>query len=441
MRFTRDSLLSRFVQRQDGAVALMFGLVGLVLLMLVGGAIDYSRAANERTRLQSAIDATGLALVHLPSDTSAAVISQQALAFFSSVYKPSPGFSTPRLTATQMANGIKLEAVNDVPLSVLALTGTNSWPVGVSSQTVYGKNKIEIALVLDNSGSMAIDGKITALKNAVDNLITQLSSLVVNPGDVKLSLVPFNTQVNIGTGYASSSALRFDVDVSNPHIRNYIKNFGISRYAPIPANWPGCVSDRDDDYHDYDTKGDAPTTAKESKYVAAYCHYYVGGYPVAGQQITAMKALTTDLDSVRAASNSMIPTGATNITIGLVTGLATLRADTPFGAQSATDTFTNKFVIVFTDGHNTQNRFKGNGFDKNAESPQVDARFSKACDNARSSARAVIFTVGIGDGANDLLRSCATDPAAYYFPISSASQIGAAFEAILGQITKIRTSR
>ena len=433
--------LGRYAQDDRGAVALMFGLIGLVLLVLIGGSVDYSRAATERTRLQSAIDATGLALVHWPADTPAAVLQQQAQDFFNGVYKATPGFPSPQLTVTAISNGVQLNVSNNVPLAVLALLGTNSWPVSVQSQTVYGKNKVEIALVLDNSGSMADDGKIEALKNAVGDLIDELKRSVVNTGDVKLSLVPFNTQVNVGTGYANNSNMRWDVSVSNNSIRNYIRNYGIPTTAPTPANWPGCISDRDDDYQDFDTKSNPATAITSSKYVASFCHYYLGGFPVNGSQITAMQGLTTNLDGVKAAASSMIPTGATNITIGLVMGLATLRSDTPFGAMSASDQSVSKFVIVFTDGHNTQNRFKGNGRDGNSEAPQVDDRFSKACANAKQYAQAIVFTVGIGDGANSLLRNCATDPAQNYYPITNASQISGVFKAILAQISNIRTAR
>jgi hypothetical protein len=48
----------------------------------------------------------------------------------------------------------------------------------------------EAALVLDNTGSMADSGKITALKTATNNLLTQLKNPVVNNGDV--SIIPLS---------------------------------------------------------------------------------------------------------------------------------------------------------------------------------------------------------------------------------------------------------
>lgn len=437
-------LARRFLAERDGAIAIMFALVGLVLLAMIGGVIDYTRSINERSRLQSALDATGLALVHLPNGTPADVVQQRAQEFFTSVYKATPGVPTPRLGVNPIENGVRLEASNDVPLSILALAGVNRWTIGAKSQTNFARNKVEIALVLDNSGSMNYEGKIEALKSALNTLITQLQASIISPGDVKISVVPFNSQVNIGTGFASSNALRFDVDIKNPSILNFFSFYSIPLTPPTPIDWPGCIVDRDDSYFDFDTKSDPPNAITNSKYVASYCQDYPTNPPIQGQQIIPMKTLTADLENVRAVVNSMAPQGATNNTIGLVTGLSTLRSDTPFGGQSVDDEFTRKFLIQFTDGRNTQNRFKGygsGGYDINPEAALVDERFQKACNNAKFYGKVTIFTVGLGGGANDLLRSCATDPAAHYFPITSASQIASAFQSILEQITKIRTTR
>ena len=58
--------------------------------------------------------------------------------------------------------------------------------------------RLRVALVLDNTGSMADDGKMTALKTATKNLLTQLKSAAVNNGDVYVSIIPFSKDVNVG---------------------------------------------------------------------------------------------------------------------------------------------------------------------------------------------------------------------------------------------------
>ena len=44
------------------------------------------------------------------------------------------------------------------------------------STSNWGNTRLRVALVLDNTGSMADDGKMTALKTATNNLLTQLKS-------------------------------------------------------------------------------------------------------------------------------------------------------------------------------------------------------------------------------------------------------------------------
>ena len=44
---------------------------------------------------------------------------------------------------------------------------------------------------------MADSGKITALKTATNNLLTQLKNAVVNNGDVYVSIIPFVKDTNV----------------------------------------------------------------------------------------------------------------------------------------------------------------------------------------------------------------------------------------------------
>ena len=77
-----------------------------------------------------------------------------------------------------------------------------------NSTTAWGNVKMRVALALDNTGSMAQNGKITALRNAVagsGGLIDQLSGLAKNNGDVYISVIPFAKVVNAGaSNYAAS---------------------------------------------------------------------------------------------------------------------------------------------------------------------------------------------------------------------------------------------
>ena len=74
-----------------------------------------------------------------------------------------------------------------------------------SSTSAWGNVRMRVALVLDVTGSMARDGKMTALKPAAKALIDQLGALAKNPGDVYISIIPFAKDVNVGASNYTQS--------------------------------------------------------------------------------------------------------------------------------------------------------------------------------------------------------------------------------------------
>jgi hypothetical protein len=66
--------------------------------------------------------------------------------------------------------------------------------------------KVEVALVLDNTGSTVQNGspKLDNLKTAATSLIDQLAAAATNPDQVKVGVVPFSMTVNVGSKYATA---------------------------------------------------------------------------------------------------------------------------------------------------------------------------------------------------------------------------------------------
>ncbi|HTO64166.1 MAG TPA: vWA domain-containing protein, partial [Bradyrhizobium sp.] len=69
--------------------------------------------------------------------------------------------------------------------------------VQADSTTKWGSSRLRVALVLDNTGSMAQDGKLTGLKTATKNLLDQLKAAVSVDGDVYVSIIPFSKDVRV----------------------------------------------------------------------------------------------------------------------------------------------------------------------------------------------------------------------------------------------------
>ena len=105
-----------------------------------------------------------------------------------------------------------------MPTNFLGIIGYNNITVNGSSTAKWGSNRLRVALVLDNTGSMADSGKITALKSATNSLLSQLQSAVTTAGDVYVSIVPFVKDVNLGAANWNSNYIYWDRRVAQPTI-------------------------------------------------------------------------------------------------------------------------------------------------------------------------------------------------------------------------------
>ena len=83
--------------------------------------------------------------------------------------------------------------------------------IAATTTSTWGNTRLRVALVLDNTGSMASSNKMTALKTASQNLLTQLKSAAITPDDVYVSIVPFNKDVNVDASNVGASWLRWDL--------------------------------------------------------------------------------------------------------------------------------------------------------------------------------------------------------------------------------------
>jgi hypothetical protein len=114
-----------------------------------------------------------------------------------------------------------------------------------STSTVkWGSSRLRVALVLDNTGSMADSGKMAALKTATANLLTQLRNAASVNGDVYVSIVPFVKDVNLGSGNWNSDYIYWgtapaDNNVNNP--TDPIQDSTSSDNTSWNATWGTCT--------------------------------------------------------------------------------------------------------------------------------------------------------------------------------------------------------
>jgi len=298
-----------------------------------------------------------------------------------------------------------------------------------SSVTVsrQSSTKLEIALALDNTGSMAQSGKITELKKAVKALVTYMQDPAKNKAPTKIAMIPFTTAVRAN--------------------KNDLPDWIFAE--PRPNNWNGCITDRDEPYNTNDSPpvaGNAATLFQWGTWVQRYNngnHYGWGNgngnqptweyQAVSCGNLAAMIPLTSDLSKISDAADTMIASGMTNVTLGFTWGMHALTPSEPMTTASPEGTEgLVRALIVLTDGENTQDRFS-------YDSSQIDARTRAACASAKAKGLTV-YTVRLIDGNANLLKGCASS-AENYYSVTQASQLTPVFEKIAGQLSKLRIAR
>lgn len=216
-------MIRRFLADKSGNYALLTGISMLPLMgaLLIG--VDYTEMSRQRQDTLNALDAAGIATARQitagTTDDEARVYAQN---FFSAnltavapqnvtlTYTPpsgSTGGGTLRLCATMKYHTYFL------PATMFLMgkpDGSNEFNFSACSD-VRLKNTLEVALVLDNSGSMEDPGKGSnkkrfdllkdAAKQLVDQLAAQAQQVTQVPHPVQFSLVPFAASVNVGPDY------------------------------------------------------------------------------------------------------------------------------------------------------------------------------------------------------------------------------------------------
>ncbi|KJC58921.1 hypothetical protein UP10_21030 [Bradyrhizobium sp. LTSPM299] len=242
---------ARFSAATDGNIAAMFAIAAVPIVCFVGVAIDYSRANSARSSMQAALDSTALMVAKdLSSGTiTTSQVAAKAQAYFTALYTntdaKSVNFSATYTAASSSSTStVLVKGSASVNTDFLKFAGYSpNINFNSSSTSTWGNAKMRVALVLDNTGSMAQNGKITALRNAVagsGGLIDQLSALSKTNGDVYISVIPFAKVVNVGASNYTQSYIDW-TDWLNPPTTQpanaVTSGSSNSLQAGLPINW------------------------------------------------------------------------------------------------------------------------------------------------------------------------------------------------------------
>jgi Flp pilus assembly protein TadG len=227
-------LFKKLVSAESGSIIPMLAFAMFSITGLVGVAVDSSRAYLVQSRMSTALDAAGLAA---GSTINTANVQEEATKYMNANYPTGyAGSQLLSVTATPSLDKtvIELKAVAEVPTVFMGLFGHDEMTVEVKSQITRTSKGMELALVLDVTGSMA-GSKLTAAKTAAKDLLNILYGDRNTVDDLWVGLVPFAQAVNVGPTRTSW--------VNTTYMNSL--NWGTT-------SWDGCVEARETNNHDVD---------------------------------------------------------------------------------------------------------------------------------------------------------------------------------------------
>ncbi len=420
-----SAFMRRFSADQSGATIIIFAIGFSVVALAAAIAIDYGRVEIEHARMQRAIDAAALAAAHRlgrPDQDESGPAAAQA--FFKANVPKGSKLAISDLKMDPEAGQVTISSGGRHPTTLMAIFGVKDMALGAGTKVVRGDGTVEVALVLDNSGSMA-GTPIAELKDAARNLVDVVFSGATGNGKVSIGVVPFAGSVNVGA-HRRDDAWIDSEGLSPVHHENFASQ--ITRFQvfdQLATPWRGCVEARPAPYDVNDTVptsgtpatlfvpmfapdepdsvnaaggsypnnylsdfggscpapeqicvkynsnktkcteyGPKPMTPDEAQ--ARMCKYENAAPPSGlgpnyGCTTAPLIELTSHKDDVTSAIDAMVANGSTNIGEGLMWGWRVLSPEAPFtGGRAWNEKKNQKVIVLMTDGQNTYSRYSTN---------------------------------------------------------------------------------
>ncbi|WP_321344222.1 pilus assembly protein [Breoghania sp.] len=209
------ALLTRFAHDTSGAIALVWALASIVVVGMVGAAIDYSRTVNVKEEMAMELDGAVLAGARfLASSTDIDASKQHIVDTFTQTAALAIGdaadlkISPADVTINETEGKITATVKGQVQTAFMKVLGIETMNVSVTSQANYADKYLEIALVVDLTGSMKDpDGsgstRIASLKTAAKALIDVLIPDETSDR-VRISIIPYSQGVRLSSSDASA---------------------------------------------------------------------------------------------------------------------------------------------------------------------------------------------------------------------------------------------
>jgi hypothetical protein len=184
------------MRREDGTITTFALMIFILMVAVAGIAIDIMRYETQRVQLQYTLDRSVLAAASVTQPLNPVDVVEN--------YFEISGLENYRLTidVEEGLNFRRVEAYAELEINTLFM---HMFGVRVLTSPAEGAaeeriRNVEVSMVLDISGSMGWNSKLTNMQNAAREFVTTV--LQANESDsgnlVSISIVPYNGMVNLG---------------------------------------------------------------------------------------------------------------------------------------------------------------------------------------------------------------------------------------------------
>lgn len=458
--FGTGRLVRRFAGDRRGNFGLAIAGVSAILLGAVGYSVNIAQMTNAKSVLAQALDAAVTSTARdLTTGTISTKDAPKVVAGFLAANSQTGFLKGTNVVLSDLkvdstARTVEASASVDLPLAFPLFGGSGTRHISVSSASLYSDRKIEVAMILDVTGSME-GAKLTALKQAASDAVDRILANQNRAGNrIRIALVPYSNSVNVGPLAASSvfveqkAADRKQAPASTAPI-----------LASASARPDNCATERKGSYAFSDAGPDVSMVNRD---------YQLSTFATKASTITcpdaAMMPLTADGAALKKRIDSFEAKGGTAGQIGVQWGWYMLSpswksvltsAQQP-GAYDARKT--GKIAILMTDGaFNLEyagaktvasDKVYGEVYGDGAPKTRSIARAKDLCSQMKR-AGIEIFTVGFqlakeGPDATKLMADCATPQTGstkYFYQAATGEDLNAAFQAIAGNIERLALTK
>lgn len=364
--------LRRFAQEEDGVLIKPTIFIFLSMLAVGGIGIDLMRLERDRTELQYTLDRAVLAAADLDqTQTPSAVVLDYLTKSGLAEYYETP--------VSDIGLGYRIvTSTIDTQFTThfMNFSGVGEIPIYATSTAEESIDGLEISLVLDVSGSMRSNNRLTNLKVAAKDFIDTMVSATTD-GKMSISIIPYATQVsapeelfehyNVTDEHSYSNCVNFeDADFNRTTISTTAELERTMHFSP----WQGSDARRSSHLVPSPVCSDEPHREMMLfQKNAATLKAFIQNLVATGNTSIdlGMKWATALLDpSARPAINAMTQGGSPTIPV-----------DFSARPSNYNDTDTLKIVVLMTDGQNTSQYYVTDNYRNGLTDVLYDASYER----------------------------------------------------------------